>query len=77
MFNLSSIQSKGHFQNLFQIRNFLVFLQSLQTSIDESKTLVSETDELEEQKISTLTELSPLLVNQDSSSDVEDNLHYT
>ena len=47
--------------------------QSIQTLIDESKNVVFVKVDLDYQDNSTLIELLPNLVNQDSMSDVNDN----
>ena len=55
---------------------FCKLLPSIQMWIEKSKPEVSGNDELEYQDNSKLKKRLPLLVNQDSNSDVLDIFHY-
>ena len=80
MFSLSTFQSKGHNQRLFHLKNtikdcsientFKTTSPSIQTLIEELKSVVLQKDELEHRDISILTAFLPIVVNEDSKSDL-------
>ena len=72
MFSLSTFQSKGHNQNFFHAKDIQKMSPSVQTLIDDFKNFVITKVDLEYRDNSTLIELLPHLVNQDSKSDVKD-----
>ena len=74
MFSLT-LQSKGHSQKLFHLRKLKEMTPSIRTLIDESKNVILAKVEVEYQHNSTLKESLPQLVNQDSKSNVKDQLH--
>ena len=75
MFSLSTFQSKGNNQNFFHQRNFQKVPPPIQSLMDEFKTVVFKKVEMEYQDMSTIIELLPNLVDQDSKSDLKDKFH--
>ena len=74
MFSLSTIQSEGHKKILFFQEIVKAISPSIQTLIEEIKSVVFEKDEWEYRDISILKALLPLVVNQDSKFDAKGNL---
>ena len=69
MFNLSTFQSEGHSQTLFHPRNIQKVSPSVQIWMENFENVDFAKVYLEYQDNSTLRQLLPHLVNQDSKSD--------
>ena len=75
MFSFWTIQSEYKIRDCFILEIFKNLSASTQTLIEEFKSVAFEKHELEKQDISWLIVILPLLVNQDSESDVMDRFH--
>ena len=81
MFSLSTFQSNGQSQKLFHLRNIQrdvtrchEMSPSIRILIDEVKYVVLAKIEVEDQDNSTQIEILPRLVNQDTQSEVKDQV---